>query len=47
MPGETILVAEHNAEEQEALALALRRRGYTVLPAGIEARRTKGCRKAG
>jgi CheY-like chemotaxis protein len=34
MPGETILVADDNAEEREALALALRRRGYTVLTAG-------------
>src|SRR5262249_61710854 len=34
MPGETILVAEDNPEEREALALALRQRGYTVLAAG-------------
>ena len=39
MPGETILVAEDNAEEREGLAGVLRQRGYTVLTArdGAEA----------
>jgi CheY-like chemotaxis protein len=41
MPGETILVAEDNAEEREGLALVLRQRGYTVRTArdGAEALR--------
>ena len=41
MPGETILVAEDNAEEREGLAGVLRQRGYTVLTAcdGAEALR--------